>query len=612
MALGTTNQGFSFSPVYAQEPEAAIQFAAPLAGLAPVAVLRQEDTFRPQALTGFDYHPEYIAQGVTNATNSIFKGIEAAYKSKADEDKEKKKYDQELKLAQIKAGGDAEKKGLELELLQKRIDAVGGNKGSLSPLKLEKSDSEVPSTSTEAGAEEVPDEYNPESSKFYLKGVEPIKTENGVGELSDEQKNILNNLNLDIFSPVKAKYVSASGTAPAGALADVPSAVQQTPSMPIKDQMPQGWTAAVHKATIPSLYAKEEGQVNAQADLNEAISKGIEKDIAKSQQAPMAGVQAPTPAAKVNPALEQAIGVSGPWSMSDAQQIKQYAAQKGIEDLVIKPSKDSKGNYEIEWPSAASMEATRARKEATSSRLDIQKQNIANREAAQFQSHPDIKAFTAPNGMRQSLSRFIRDYDAVLKNPESAGISDVGLLDMFARAEGGGRVTEGQANLALSSMGLGDKARQLGMRLEGGDRLSQNQRDQMLRVITEDHAAQVKIANQAVEMTRRKLQKQGISDEDMLPQHFIHAKTKWEATQDIVDMKKEALSLNEARKQAEQSGDKTRAEQIKKQMQEIGNKAVELRKKIDKSKSGIINLDELEGTPQGWSGGATTILMQQP
>jgi hypothetical protein len=261
---------------------------------------------------------------------------------------------------------------------------------------------------------------------------------------------------------------------------------------------------------------------------------------------------------------------------------------------------------------AAREEAQKTREETSKTRQEVQKQNTLNREAAMFQSHPAVKAFAGPNGMQQALGKFVRDYDAIAKNPEASGISDIGLLDMFGRAEGGGRITEGQAALALRAVGIFDKPDQLLEKLKGGARLSQNQRDQMLRVITEDHAAQVNIANQAVAMNRKKLQAQGITDEDSLPQPYIKAKTKWEGMEDIAAMKLNAIAIHEKQKQAEAAGDKKTANDLKKQLEEIGKNATELRQKIDKSKSAIINLDEVENTPQGWGGGAAATLIQQP
>jgi hypothetical protein len=314
-------------------------------------------------------------------------------------------------------------------------------------------------------------------------------------------------------------------------------------------------------------------------------------------------------------AMEDAIGIDAIYSEQEALALRDYARKTGRMEPEIKATN---AGYEVNWPTPMVLEsaanrkdAAKAREETAKTQQGLREQNTLNREAVMFQSHPAVKAFTAPNGMQQSFTRFVKDYDAIAKNPEAAGISDVGLLDMFARAEGGGRVTEGQANLVLGSMGLMDKAKVLGLRLEGGDRLSQNQRDQMLRVIAEDNDAQAKIANQAVQMTRAKLIKQGVTDEDSLPQPYIVPKTKFQAMEEINELKKEALKLNAERQKAFASGDKYTSDKIKKQIEEIGKNAVELRRKIDKSKSSIINLEEIESTPQGWTGGAATTLIQQ-
>jgi len=149
------------------------------------------------------------------------------------------------------------------------------------------------------------------------------------------------------------------------------------------------------------------------------------------------------------------------------------------------------------------------------------------------------------------------------------------------------------------------------MSLLGGDQLGKDQRDQMLRVISEDHDAQVNIANQAVKMTRAKLIKQGITDEDSLPQPYIAPKTKWHALEEITNLQKQAFQLHEQRKREIAAGNKATADKLKDQIEEIGKNAVEIRKQIDNSKSAIINLHEIENTPQGWTGGAVTTLLQQ-
>ena len=264
---------------------------------------------------------------------------------------------------------------------------------------------------------------------------------------------------------------------------------------------------------------------------------------------------------------------------------------------------------------ASIIEQKLGRLETMSQRYDkykLQEQNTIDREQTKFYSNPDVKAFTAPNGMRQSFSRFVKDYDAIAKNPEASGISDIGLLDMFGRAEGGGRITEGQAALALRAVGILDKPELLIQNLQGGARLSPNQRDQMLRVIAEDHAAQANLANQQIAMVRKKLQRQGITDEDMLPQPFIVPVTKWEAEDAKTQARAETTKLVLARTQAQQAGNQTEVDNINRRLQELKDSIDPIYEMEKKSKgSVIINMHDIEHTPQGWAGGAVATFQQQ-
>lgn len=245
-------------------------------------------------------------------------------------------------------------------------------------------------------------------------------------------------------------------------------------------------------------------------------------------------------------------------------------------------------------------------------RLQTQKQNVLNREQTGFSNDQRVKAFQAPNGMQQSFGRFVKDYDAIAKNPEGSGISDIGLLDMFGRAEGGGRITEGQAALALQSVGIMDKPELLLQKLKGGARLSQNQRDQMLRVIAEDHSAQANIANQAVQQTRDKLKAQGITDEVMLPQYFMTPITKWEAEEKQKELRSEVTQLKLQRIKAQESKDHKMLKQIEARGEEIKNEFDHLMDMQKRSKgSAIINSYDMEHTPQGWGGGSVMTFQAQ-
>jgi hypothetical protein len=571
-------------------------------------------------------HPENVAIGAIQGAGAIGQGITAAYMSKQAKkeaaDKLKKaqdredsllgqKYKEEEKIAGIRGSAS-------MELLRERM-AVTNPKGGVP--------ADYGDDAGDYGSSEKPDWSNPVKTEAvpekYIRDATPLK--GGSFEsinLPEEEDATGGSFNLkngspplgDITSPVDISAApSPRGENALSALASVDwSKVQGN----LGASTGAGATPMDISAQAPDWLRKPKvvtSEISKLGGFSDQALPNTEKYLADIGEAYAKGEAAPTPSEKSSGGVPKAA-------------FKSYAeAQKYIDSQSDNPKwyaegapkPDKFGNFVIPWKHhdpvamAAKEEAQATRKEASQSRQDIQRQNTLNREGAMFQSHPAVKAFTGLNGMQQSLPRFIKDYDAIVKNPEGAGISDVGLLDMFARAEGGGRVTEGQANLALGSMGLKDKAMQLGYKLEGGDRLSQNQRDQMLRVISEDHNVQVSLANQAVQMTRQKLMDQGITNEHSLPQPYIKAKTKWEGLDEITEMKKNALAIHEQQKQAEASGDKKTANDLKRQLEDIGKSAKELRSKIDKSKSAIINIDELENTPQGWGGGASGILIQQ-
>jgi len=549
-------------------------------------------------------HPEVIAQGITSGLGAIVQGIEAAYKSKEDKKEKQADRDNELKKYESQRLQKREDEEYLLRLKASLPSRTSGAGGVAPDYGSEDEGGDYESSAMSSAVPPTNEIYAPNSENPALKeqNFTPINLPRQEGAPSNDKQSKPSLLN--ITDPVDASAApSPRGEQALQALANInwsqvkgslgAGARAGAKSLEISAQAPD-WLRKPNAVTAPLANL---------GGFPDTSLPHADKMLADAQQAYALGTSQPPESQKPSGGVPKAAFSS--YSAAQRYIDSQSDNPNWYAEGAPKPNKF--GKFIIPWkhhdPAAMA-----AREEAAGTR----KQNTLNRESAMFQTHPAIKAFTSANGMQQSLPRFVKDYDAILKNPEAAGISDVGLLDMFARAEGGGRVTEGQANLALGSMGLADKARQLGYKLEGGDRLSQNQRDQMMRVIHEDHSAQLEIANQAIAMTRNKLKAQGIIDENSLPQPFIKAKTKWEATQDIASMKLNAIAIHEKQKRAEQAGDKQTSESLRKQLEEIGKSATELREKIDKSKSIIINLDEVQNTPQGWGGGAATTLIQQP
>jgi hypothetical protein len=618
MAFSTETGGFGFA---VPAPNLA-QYAA-LSQLKPLSFsggLQSPVQIKP--LAGWqspNTHPEYLAEGINKGLGSIGQGIIAAYKSKQDEKRDAVKFERDKELARIKA-----------ELGDPRLEEQIRHNQAMESAALDRIDkvspSEAKSLSTRSlGGMSMPEPqssgdgdigYRPENGDMSYPSLKtgrdltqpPSDQEfDSSGGQSPEKLNLGKSPLADLTSPQGMEAApDLRGEAALSALASIPwgkvegkyKSVGGVPAEPYSPQAPD-WLRSPKSVTAPLSKLGGFGD-QALPNTDKALSD-VESYMGDKQG--------------TNKVMEDAMGVDAIYSEQEAMALRDYARKSGRIEPEIKATQ---AGYEVNWPKPEVIEAAATRKEASKTRESaaktqegLRQQNTLNRESAMFQSHPAVKAFTSTNGMQQSFPRFVKDYDAILKNPEAAGVSDVGLLDMFARAEGGGRVTEGQANLVLGSMGLLDKAKTLGMKLDGGDRLSQNQRDQMLRVIAEDHDAQVKIANQAVEMTRKKLIKQGITDEDSLPQPYITPKTKWHALEEITNLQKQAFQLHEQRKREIAAGNKATADKLKDQIEEIGKNAVEIRKQIDNSKSAIINLHEIENTPQGWTGGAVTTLLQQ-
>jgi len=626
MALPTG--GYTFTP------QTASIGASPLSALKPLDV-GVSVSFTPMPKYEVpSAQQELVSIGAAKGLQGFSEPIIKAFKDKEDEKKAaellKGKYAQEEKIAGIRAAKTARELQMEelrYQDLEKRVNERGGNKGD-ETINYGGFDDETP----------IGDSFpaNPEADVSSTPSLfDNLENSDFLGQINPTQEKVA-----ALWNTPLAELTASAGTAGSqqeqGLLATYGGKLAPQGQAMSTDAQPQAPAPAPEEprfglmAKFRGLYTPEEAKkmrAEFSGKMTELSGDGkmepVPSGVGYQFDKPMRDV-APVRVEKAIPVAQASQVTAKPRDISKYVQawadpsVASSAADKVAEIMgseyaypEITQFKNKSGDvgYRVNIPKKLTRKEI-DESETSKQRLSVTKQNTLNREQVNFQNHPDVKAFLAPTGMRQSIGKFVRDYDAIAKNPEAAGISDIGLLDMFARAEGGGRVTEGQANLALNSMGLVDKAKQLGMKLEGGDKLSQNQRDQMLRVIAEDHVAQSNLANQQVEMKRNQLKKQGITDENDLPQPFILPQTKWDAEEEISQMKNEAISLNNQKKQLISESKKEEADKINNQLKSIGENAIALRKKIDKSKSAIINLHEMETTPQGWSGGAAAILVQ--
>jgi hypothetical protein len=247
--------------------------------------------------------------------------------------------------------------------------------------------------------------------------------------------------------------------------------------------------------------------------------------------------------------------------------------------------------------------------EIKSGRYNQMQQRMLDAENGKFNSDNSIKNFTSATGMQQNFPKFMRDYEENILNPKAGGISQIGLLDMYARAEGGGRITEGQAALALHAASLKDKFQVLFGKPLGGDILGKDQIEQMMNVVAGDHATQVRIANQKVTMARNRLQKQGITAEEDLPQYFIEPKLRSWHNRELDKLQNQAGLLIQQKNAAKSQGKDTAPYDDKLMM--IADKSTKLQNELDAGDGDVLNMHELENTPQGWGGASATALIQQ-
>jgi hypothetical protein len=619
-----------------------------LAGLAPYAPNFQGLAFKPaniQAPAVAD--TSAIGKGIGSALGSIGEGIQVAYKNVQDEKKEaaraameKSKFIFEQKKHSDTMAAAAAKEAKDVAERMKGVYTPMPSSTSDSPPSLESMG--TPETASDVGvATSEGNQYLKSIGRFEAPAEQTFSYKEERGQAGEPSVSTspptsapkVPKPSISIVPP-KLSYVAPPSTREdyiyneqpyedlrAGATqtleelapyvsANAGAGAQGVPSLPMGMDVPT-------KAP-PTLYGLDLSKMKQQGEANQAIvnAEMQAQQVTPRETSGSGGDQFdPPPRPSANQIPKDRVFRS--YDQARQEQAKDYGFY--YEPMgEIQTFKDQNGPWYkvVRNPEKTSiLEQKLARLETARQRYDkfnLQQQNTIDREQNKFAMSPAVKAFTSPNGMQQSFGRFAKDYDAISKNPEAAGISDVGLLDMFARAEGGGKVTEGQAALVLGSMGLVDKAKVLGYRLEGGDRLSQNQRDQMMRVIAEDYAFQANIANQAVKQTRDKLIKQGITDETSLPQPYDIPITKWEYDEKIKEAQAESTNLHIQRANAQSSGNTQLVNSINDRLRELQNELVPLAEAKRKSKgSTIINMYDIEHKPQGWIGGAVNVFQQQ-
>lgn len=285
---------------------------------------------------------------------------------------------------------------------------------------------------------------------------------------------------------------------------------------------------------------------------------------------------------------------------------KQYleAVKRGTPEVTAmtpKATRDSRGRvigYEIEWKS--NEEALKRQEEKLAAALAKKEKMTADQAAARSKlllsegravnAQDSIRNYTKPNGFREAVQRFIPAYnnatEADKKKLANVGLSDIDLIDNYARAMGGGKITEGQAHLISQAKTLKEKMQVLyGQNFGKGEQLSQAQRDTMLENMLEAHNSQARNANNILKRVRERLIVNGVKDELFLPETYTdNLITKTKARSELTRLKDAVKSL---RMDAEKvAGNKLLSQE------ERNKKIVKIGKMFEKYKSEIDHLSE--------------------
>jgi len=396
--------------------------------------------------------------------------------------------------------------------------------------------------------------------------------------------------------------------APSEVAPETPSATEQAPPSPSKE-IENNKITPVGVTYVPNTEALNALTAATQQPLSQ-ISKYVS---AGNEPGPIG-----TPQLPVNTPKYTRVDPTATNKVTYAPQTPEWRPYENTPQGYKAAQMESKRHYEgyqdnpevVEDPRSGGWKVARKHSdEVKTGRYNQMQQRMLDMESARFNSDNAIKNFTAANGMQQNFPKFMRDYEENILNPKAGGISQIGLLDMYARAEGGGRITEGQAALALHAASLKDKFQVLFGKPLGGDILGKDQIEQMMNVIAGDHATQVRVANQKVTMARNKLKKQGITDEDDLPQYFIEPKLRSWHNRQLDNLQKQSAVLFNQKQAAKAAGKDTSAFDDK--LMFIQDQATKLQNELDTSDGDVLNMHEIENTPQGWGGASSTALIQQ-
>ena len=490
MALAFETGGYGFAPALVPVDQNALQGLKPLSFAATSPV-----QFKP--LAGWNVpsgQPELIAQGVASGLGSIAQGITAAYQSKQAKEEKKAENDaavalkreemeNQLKIAGIKTSESQELANLrleeltrhnkEMEDLKQQIIDRGGDKHPTAPSirggsllqkqKLQEKETPQEPASSDPNNLIPKDEYYNNLKGVGGSGEFPPQTETGkpFGSISvPEIENATIQYNPLNINP-DTRYLTTSAGIP-----NVP--VNPATSNP---NFPYDLQAIDPRQVVSSAQQFGQQASPVQQQVQALLSSIPPAQVAQAQQSQaMQGVapaQAVSQQQSVIPEFERALGEKKWMPEQDALDLRDYAANKGI-NAQVEQDEHNPDNFRVIWPSIAEQATESSRLSRQKELADLGQERLQLRElntavnqynAAQTDFERNPLAKDAEEKMRPAVQRFYGDYIPLVKTGDFSHSGPVAqnLADQYVRFATGGVPTMAQYDALTANRPLWEK-----------------------------------------------------------------------------------------------------------------------------------------------------------
>ena len=589
-------------------------------------------------------HPEYLAEGILKGVGAISQGFLTAQKAKRDQDiesvKNKRDFAEKVAIAKIQhpaygqteALKDAQIQETKLRSAKLEKELKEGIKSRVpSELTAPSIRNVTPTTKTE---EPTTDSVTP-ATDVQQKSVEPAGSGGqNLRYIRDVQPKIptgskpigMNLLNLQYLTastgspnvPLNPTMQNEDYPLPLQAIdpKQVLFAAQQfgQQAVPVQQEMQQLLASAPPVQTAPQVAPQVIPQaVTAQPQAIPAAP------VAPPAVAPAPPAdQPPNKVVTPIPEFDRLIGVDMMMPQQDALDIRNYAREKGLIEPEIQQSDKNPNNYKLVWPNTSQQLQIKQNEQNEKDKLqrhadDVEAKfsRIKQTNQRAFRTDKPVMNYLAQNSPRSMLSPFVSAYEAAKLRPNAQGASDIAMLDSYARAMSGGRVTEGQANLILQAVSIPQKMEILTGKPFSGKFLPEDFRDQMLRELVENVNISADMANKTVSAYMKEMEAGGFPHQKIGLHYFLGGHKPETEFLLKTDAKERIKTNREQVKQLlvkEKTADPDSAPMIRRQIEGLKNEAKILNDRLQDeadTNSSILGAKQMRDINhlEGWGGG---------